>query len=248
VTLVILDIGATLVTGPDRGPWSRLAAQLALAPTQKLALRNALMTTALDSPEQLSSLLSECMGIDRARALRTARGLWAAQSCEAHALDGAEATLWRLAQAGYRLALLSNIWSPYLASVRTHFGGFFDEHVPPELQLFSFREGLAKPAPELFLRLLDRAGAEASEAVMVGDSYYEDIAPAAKLGIATIWVLHRPERERTALAHVISEAEQPPALAVESIVDVEVDAVAAALRRAAERKSARTSREACGCA
>ena len=24
MTLVVLDIGATLVTGPDRGPWSRL--------------------------------------------------------------------------------------------------------------------------------------------------------------------------------------------------------------------------------
>jgi FMN phosphatase YigB (HAD superfamily) len=231
VTLVILDVGATLVTGPDRGPWSRLAAELALAPAQKTALRTALMTTALGTPEQLSGLLCERMGVDPVRALRAARGLWAAQSREAHALDGADAALCRLAHGGCRLALLSNIWSPYLASVRTHFGGFFDEHVAPELQLFSFREGLAKPAPELFLRLLDRAGAEAGEAVMVGDSYREDIAPAAKLGIATIWVLHRPDRERAALARVLSASEQPPALAVESITDVDGETVATALLR-----------------
>jgi HAD superfamily hydrolase (TIGR01509 family) len=248
VTLVVLDIGATLVTGPDRGPWSRLAAELGLTPAQKTALRAALMTTALDTPEQVSSFLSERMGVERERALRAADDLWDAQSREAHALDGVERTLRHLAQGSNRLALLSNIWCPYLASVRTHFGDFFDEHIPPELQLFSFREGLAKPAPELFLRLLDRAGTEAHEVVMVGDSYYEDIEPAAKLGIATIWVLHRPGRERAALAHVLSQAQHPPALAVESITDVDCDTVAAARMRVASQESERASREASGCA
>ncbi len=247
MTLVILDIGATLVTGPDRGPWSRLATELALAPAQKMALRDALMTTALDAPEQLGSLLSERMGVERDRALRAARHMWDAQSSEAHALDGAETTLRDLAQGGNRLALLSNIWYPYLASVRTNFGDLFDEHIPPELQLFSFREGLAKPAPELFLRLLDRAGAEAHEAVMIGDSYREDIEPAAKLGIATIWVLHRPDRESAALAQVLSRARHPPTLAVESIADVDRDTVAAARRRAASVESERASWEVSGC-
>jgi HAD superfamily hydrolase (TIGR01509 family) len=248
VTLVILDIGATLVTGPDRGPWSRLATELALAPAQKMALRDALMTTALDTPEQLSDLLSKRMGVERDRALRAARDMWEAQSHEAHALDGAETTLRHLARGSNRLALLSNIWPPYLASVRACFGDFFDARIPPELQLFSFREGLAKPAPELFLRLLDRAGAEAHEAVMIGDSYREDIEPATKLGIATIWVLHRPDRERAALAQVLNQARPSPSLAVESITDVDCDTVAAARLRAASQEYERASREVSGCA
>ena len=55
---------------------------------------------------------------------------------------------------GYRLALLSNIRTPYFRSVCRVFGDFFDAYIPPELQLLSCREGLTKPAPELFDRVL----------------------------------------------------------------------------------------------
>ena len=54
------------------------------------------------------------------------------------------------------------------------------------LILSSAEEGLEKPAPELFLRALDRAGCQPSEAVMIGDRPDNDIRPAKALGMKTI--------------------------------------------------------------
>ena len=52
----------------------------------------------------------------------------------------------------------------------------------------SFELGARKPDPLVFRTALRKAGAAASEAVMVGDNEAADIAPAAALGMATIRV------------------------------------------------------------
>lgn len=52
----------------------------------------------------------------------------------------------------------------------------------------SAEEGVAKPDPEIFLRALSRAGCRAENAVMIGDRLDNDIEPAKKLGMKTIWV------------------------------------------------------------
>jgi putative hydrolase of the HAD superfamily len=72
--------------------------------------------------------------------------------------------------------------------VRRHFGEIFDEHIPEALQVFSFRSGLAKPDPRLFMRVLEAARVDPAGAVMIGDSYDKDIAPAAELGMGTVRV------------------------------------------------------------
>lgn len=50
--------------------------------------------------------------------------------------------------------------------------------------------GIAKPDPEIFLHALDMAGCCPEEAAMIGDRPDNDIAPAAALGIKTVWVRH----------------------------------------------------------
>jgi HAD superfamily hydrolase (TIGR01509 family) len=52
----------------------------------------------------------------------------------------------------------------------------------------SFALGVRKPDLRMFKAALARAGVEASNAIMVGDSEETDIAPAARLGMATIRV------------------------------------------------------------
>jgi HAD superfamily hydrolase (TIGR01509 family) len=237
VTLVVLDIGATLVAGPDSAPWSRLAMELELEPAEKAMLRESLMTRAFSTPTELAAFLADGLGLGNGAgaSLPAIERLWAAQAGESRPLPGAAAALERLHAAGLRLAVLSNIWLPYLASVRTHFGGLFDRCIAPELQLFSFEQGLAKPAPELFARVLERARTKACEAVMVGDSYVEDIAPALSLGMGTVWVLHRPERERPAIAAVLNAEEPAPAVAIASIADLDAGTVGRALALSAER-------------
>lgn len=45
-----------------------------------------------------------------------------------------------------------------------------------------------KPDPAIFSHALQRLGVTPAEAAMVGDDYEKDIAPAAKLGLRTVWI------------------------------------------------------------
>ena len=49
------------------------------------------------------------------------------------------------------------------------------------------QHGAAKPAPDLFQLALAKAGAEAHEAIHIGDHPDQDIAAAQQLGMKTIW-------------------------------------------------------------
>lgn len=52
----------------------------------------------------------------------------------------------------------------------------------------SAEAGCAKPDLRIFTMALDKAGCEARDAIMVGDRLDNDIVPAKKLGMKTIWV------------------------------------------------------------
>jgi FMN phosphatase YigB (HAD superfamily) len=99
--------------------------------------------------------------------------------------------------------------------------------VAPALQVLSYREGVAKPSPEPFRRVLAAAGVPSSRAVMVGDSYAYDIEPAAAIGMRTVWVLHRPEKEAEHLVRVLDGRLQRPTRTVRAIGSVDADLIAA---------------------
>ena len=48
--------------------------------------------------------------------------------------------------------------------------------------------GVAKPDRAIFDRALEMAGCTAQEAVMIGDRLDNDISPAKRLGLKTIWI------------------------------------------------------------
>lgn len=86
--------------------------------------------------------------------------------------------------------------------------------------LSSTEEGLEKPEPAFFLRALEKAGCNPSDAVMIGDRLDNDIAPAKRIGFATIRILtgnfgiQRPRNaDEVADATVESLAELPATLA-----------------------------------
>jgi HAD superfamily hydrolase (TIGR01509 family) len=183
--LAVLDIGGTLVTGPDRGPARRIAELAGMDDGQRRALHAALMTQPFESPSAVADFTRATLGVHAAEAIEE---VWVAQLGEAEPIEGVLPALEAMLGRGLRLALLSNIWLPYLESVRRHFGDFFDEHIPEALQVFSFRAGLAKPDPRLLRRVLEAARVDPADAVMIGDSYDKDIAPAAELGMGTVRV------------------------------------------------------------
>lgn len=57
-----------------------------------------------------------------------------------------------------------------------------------DLVIASAEESVAKPDPKIFELALERSGCKAENAVMIGDRIDNDIVPAKKLGMKTVWV------------------------------------------------------------
>lgn len=83
---------------------------------------------------------------------------------------------------GYKLAVLSNIDDALFAPTGRRLGFSPDSVVTAE-QVHSY-----KPAAAHFEAAAARFGVSAGEWLHVGQSLYHDIAPASRLGIATVWI------------------------------------------------------------
>jgi FMN phosphatase YigB (HAD superfamily) len=221
--LVILDIGSSLVTGPERGPASRIAQAAGLDVAQKRRLHHMLMTTDYTDPDQAYASVSAALEFNSSSVRSALIDVWRAQENEAQLIPGVPEALEQFIDSGCRLALLSNIWVPYFRSVHRLLGSLLDKYIPPELQLLSYREGLVKPELELFTRMLNRAGAEAAETLMVGDSYRNDIAPAIACGMETLWLLQEPSRNVESIVKILNNASRRPTVTLRSLADVSND-------------------------
>lgn len=76
----------------------------------------------------------------------------------------------------------------------------------------SAEAGCAKPDPRIFTLALEKAGCDLSDAVMVGDRLDNDIIPAKKLGMKTVWV-----RQGFAIYQSIDDESARPDHIVDSI-------------------------------
>ncbi len=216
---VFFDVGSTLITGPDRGVAKRLALELGLGEREKQAINAGLMTRPIYDAGAAAAFVCEDLGIDAPGARAAVEAIWHAQLSEARALEGALESLRAWAATGARLCFISNIWRPYQVSAVAALGPELDELAPPAQRFYSYELGAAKPSPAPFLRALDAVGCAPEDALMVGDSYAEDIAPAAALGLATAWVLCRPDKEASSLALIEAGAARAPDLTIASIAE-----------------------------
>ena len=64
----------------------------------------------------------------------------------------------------------------------------FNVHQYINLVIASAEEGVAKPDLRIFQTALDRANCKPEEAIMVGDRIDNDIIPANKIGMTTVWI------------------------------------------------------------
>ena len=214
--MVFFDIGSTLIEGPPSGPAQRLAERLGLDRAAVAQLRTLLFRTDPGGPEGLGALLAARFAVELGRAREAAAALWRAQLEEAYVLPGAAEAVGRLSAAGIPRGYLSNIWPPFYERFAREFP---DEAASPAMFL-SFRTGLLKPDPEVFCRALEACGADPGSSVMVGDTYENDIAPALALGLRTVWVLHRPAKEKRDLVRVVNGEAVAPDLTLASIADL----------------------------
>jgi FMN phosphatase YigB (HAD superfamily) len=225
--IVFLDIGSTLIDGPPSGPAKRLAESLNLEPETHTEIERLLFRASVQDATALAERMSAIFGVDLPAAIGATSSLWDAQLVEAYVLPGAREAIASLKAAGIKRAYLSNIWPPFYARFEKEFPG----EVQEQPQFLSFRTGLMKPDCQCFLEALKSVGVRAQEAVMIGDTYENDIRPAMDIGMRTIWVLHRPEKEREWLVRIVNGDAPPPDRTLASIGDLSADLVRRVVHR-----------------
>jgi FMN phosphatase YigB (HAD superfamily) len=216
--VVFFDLGQTLVTGADLSARRLLAERLGLDTRQTKRVGRLLMTLQQETPEALAAAVSAILpGKDAQRINSDLQTLWREQTACVREIPGATTLLRELKQMGAKVGVISNIWHPFYSGIR---------HNCPEMvnlldySCLSYRVGVKKPSPELFQVALETANAPAASCWMVGDSYELDLSPAAQVGMHTLWVLARPERESALLAEILRGDRPRPDWAVSKLEEV----------------------------
>ena len=94
----------------------------------------------------------------------------------------------RLAEAGYRLGILSNVDDDLLAWTRRHLAAFF------EIVVTAQQAGSYKPAPRHFTLARDLIAGR--RWLHAAQSYFHDVVPARALGIPVAWINRKGEAAR----------------------------------------------------
>lgn len=104
----------------------------------------------------------------------------------------------RLASAGLRLGILSNVDDDLLARTLEQLDVRF------EALITAARVRSYKPAPGHFVAALEQVGRHPDKLLHVAESYYHDIQTAESLGIRTVWV-NRTGQDRSSDPHPSAE-------------------------------------------
>lgn len=218
-SVVFLDIGASLIEGPAQAPARFLAAALGLDESKRKKLDRHLLTTAIETPGELAELLTADYQAGHVEAEEAATAVWDTQKTGPSAIEGAAQLLASLRECGLRYGFVSNIWHPYAESFTRLFGPL----AVSDLTVFSYRVGVAKPDAAIYRHALAAAGCRPEDCTMIGDSYDNDMAPALALGMKTVWMLHRPDKERAYLQGVERGELARPDVIAPSIATLVVD-------------------------
>ncbi len=213
---VLFDIGSTLIEGPAVSPAKQISVMLCGDYALKEEVAGKIMTTNLRSSAELQELLSVCypavLLTERERVQLDT--LWKEQSCGASAKEGALELFQQCRNLGLKTGLISNIWHPYYSA--------FERCLPDiargvECRSLSYEVGAIKPDVTLFHHALDAAGLQPEEVVIIGDSYDCDIEPALKLGMKTVWFLHRFANEQAFISDILNKKRALPHLTIGSL-------------------------------
>ncbi len=181
---VLFDIGDTLVERPTVGPGRRIAAALGLPDDAARTITRLVFREPFASPRALAERLRSELRLAATPEAAVA-AIWRAQEEEPIEVGGASACVAAVGRAGARIALVSNIWSPYEIGFRRACPA-----IPPLVDSWhlSYRAGVAKPDPSLFEAAVTALGVSPRATVMVGDSLEKDVRPALALGMRAVWL------------------------------------------------------------
>lgn len=218
---VFLDIGSTLIDGPPSGPGARIATELGLSAQAVPALNEILFQTDAQDSAELAMPIANTFGTEERRTCGVLEQIWRAQLAESYVLPGAMDAIESLRAARIARVYVSNIWPPFYR----RFESSFPEEAATQRCFPSFRTRRMKPDAGLLRCICRDAGVSPRDVVMVGDTWVADMAPAIEIGVATIWILHRPAKEKADLVRILNGAGAGPDVTLGSIAELSAEAV-----------------------
>lgn len=211
IRAVVFDVGETLVD--ETRAWSAWADYLGVPRLTFLAALGAVVARGGDHDEVFSLFRPD---VDVRAALADPAAVYLRDAVRAADLyPDATPCLTALTTAGYRLGVVGNQPSRAEAIFR-------EGSVPIELVASSATWGVAKPDPAFFARIASELDLPPDEIAYVGDRLDNDIGPAARAGMAAVFVRRGPwawiqagrDRPRDAAAVIESLDELPEALTI----------------------------------
>ena len=201
IKAVLLDMDNTLLRNPDgafagafRAALSRGFADLADADAVSAALRRGIarMSGTRDMIQTNADVFivefAECLKMDRMEAARRLEAFYAGEyeslrECVA-AAPGAREILQELLRRNVIVAIATNPLYPESAILaRLQWAGLAE--LASEMRFITHSQNMhfIKPQPAYYAELLSRVGIEPDEALMIGDSRINDMAPAQAIGM-----------------------------------------------------------------
>lgn len=229
---VFFDIGSTLICGPSASPTKTIVAALgdAYDPVAMpiCDLENDLFTLDIRTVYGLATILTG-YGVPYDVALRSAQDVWCTQIVGPEIIPGGVELLKALRRAAIPYGFISNIWHPYAQSFERLYGKLATHAEGPVI--YSYRQGIRKPNKDLFRIALhvSEYSSVPEQCVVVGDTYFADIVTAIDLGMKTIHVRRRPEKEAWAIdGYTRKNLDAPDNLVapdkwVDSIADISIE-------------------------
>jgi FMN phosphatase YigB (HAD superfamily) len=216
--VVFFDIGQTLAATGEQSPRRLLGSRLQLTEREVRDAGRLLMTHRSDEPDSLAHALARILPGRKPEPIRsTVAHLWDEQADCVREIPGATALLQSLKEMGLKLGVVSNTWHPLYVS--------FCRNCPElnallDYTFLSYRMGCKKPAPAFYRSVLHETGQTPGACWMVGDSYELDMEPAHHVGMRTLWVLCRPEREPESLVRMLRAERPRPDWVVQSLNEI----------------------------
>jgi HAD superfamily hydrolase (TIGR01549 family) len=215
VRVIFFDLGKTLVTGTERSARRLLGSRLNLSEKETSRVGKMIMTHGALNPSSLADAFGRMLPRLDSRLIQDAvQAVWSEQMHSVREVPGALDILRQLNEKGFKIGFISNTWHPFWLG----FSRACPEMVNmAEYVFLSYRVGLKKPSPELYLRAVKATGEIAQSCAMVGDSYELDVTPARRAQMTTVWLLSNLNAEKECMARALRGEELPPDWTAESL-------------------------------
>ncbi len=214
--VIFFDIGSTLIDGKT-SPVRYLIKKLQLPEGAKSTINDFLFRTPIEQPIELVNFLNRRFNVANDLANSLVTDLWEAQNRDALAIHGAIETVKRFEATGITIGYISNIWLPFYMGFKRE----FPDNLLKHQSFLSFRMKLSKPDTAIYQSALNTVNESPENAIMVGDTYANDIAPALAIGMKTIWILHRSDAEKDDLVKVLNNEAPKPHLTLAHISELQ---------------------------